>query len=97
MQEEIFACSLDSSKLVRRELEQILAERPQWRAQIWELLSSQKAAQREMGIRVLSKWNTPQDRKVLWLLREKEKNTSIRSLLEEVLGSEEEREEDVEL
>lgn len=92
-QEEIFAYSLDNSKMVRLELERILAARPHWRPQVMELLSSKKAAQREMGIRVLSRWDTPQDRAALWRMQEQEKISSIRSLLEEVLGEVQEREE----
>lgn len=92
-QEEIFAYSLDNSKMVRMELERILASRPHWRPQVMELLSSKKAAQREMGIRVLARWDTPQDRAALWRMQEQEKISSVRSLLEEVLGEVQEREE----
>lgn len=92
-QEEIFAYSLDNSKMVRMELERILAARPHWRPQVMELLSSKKAAQREMGIRVLSRWDTPEDRAALWRMQEQEKISSVRSLLEEVLGEVQEREE----
>lgn len=92
-QEEIFAYSLDNSKMVRMELERILAARPHWRPQVMELLSSKKAAQREMGIRVLARWDTPQDRAALWRMQEQEKISSVRSLLEEVLGEVQEREE----
>ncbi|MDE7224602.1 MAG: DUF4132 domain-containing protein, partial [Acetatifactor sp.] len=90
--EGLLACSLDDSKLIRQKLEQILADHPQWRPQVMELLSSKKAAQREMGIKVLSRWDTPQDRAALRQLQEKEKSPSIRSLLEEVLCGVEERE-----
>ncbi|MDE6517129.1 MAG: DUF4132 domain-containing protein, partial [Acetatifactor sp.] len=72
--------------VVRQELEKMLPERPGWRPQIIELLSSKKATEREMGIRVLARWNTPQDREVLQALYEKEKNTKLRTLLDTVLG-----------
>ena len=91
-QEELLAYSLDNSKLVRQELEQILVDRPHWRPQVMELLSAKKAAQREMGIRVLSRWDTPQDRAALWSMQEKEKTPAVCSLLEEVLSGVEERE-----
>lgn len=91
-QEELLAYCLDNSKLVRRELEQILVDRPHWRPQIMELLSARKAAQREMGIRVLSRWDTPQDRAALWSMQEKEKTPAVLSLLEEVLSGVVERE-----
>ncbi|MDE6675090.1 MAG: hypothetical protein K2K19_09820, partial [Acetatifactor sp.] len=85
-QEQILSFSQDSSKLVKEELERILADRPGWREQVTGLLSSKKAAEREMGIRVLAKWNTPQDRETLQELYEKEKNAKIRTLLDTVLG-----------
>ena len=85
-QTQILSYSQDSSKQVRQELERMLTERPGWRARIIELLSSKKATEREMGIRVLARWNTPQDREVLQALYEKEKNTKLRTLLDTVLG-----------
>ena len=84
--EEIFAYSLDPSKMIRRELVRILTDRPHLRPQVTELLSSKKAAQRETGVRVLAAWDTSQDRAALWQLQEREKNTSVLSLLEEVLS-----------
>lgn len=91
--EEIFAYSLDPSKMIRRELVRILTDRPHLRPQVTELLSSKKAAQRETGVRVLAAWDTPQDRAALWQLQEREKNASVLSLLEEVLSQAQEREE----
>lgn len=86
--EQILAYSQDSSKQVREELERILTERPGWRAQVTELLSAKKAQERELGIRVLAKWNTPQDRQALEELYGREKNAKIRTLLDTVLGHE---------
>ncbi|MDE6517149.1 MAG: hypothetical protein K2L18_04785, partial [Acetatifactor sp.] len=83
--EQILSYSLDNSRMVRRELERILIERPGWRPQITEMLFAPRVAQREMAILVLSRWNAPQDRAALWRLQEREKNERIRSLLEEVL------------
>ncbi len=83
--EQILSYSLDNSRMVRRELERILIERPGWRPQITEMLFAPRVAQREMAILVLSRWNAPQDRAALWRLQEREKNDRIRSLLEEVL------------
>lgn len=91
--EEIFAYSLDPSKMIRRELVRILTDRPHLRPQVMELLSSKKATQRETGVRVLAAWDTPQDRAALWQLQEREKNASVLSLLEEVLSQAQEREE----
>ena len=84
--EQILSYSQDSSKLVKQELEKMLADRPGWREQVTQLLSSKKAAEREMGIRVLAGWNTSQDREALQALYEREKNTRIRTLLDTVLG-----------
>ncbi len=84
--EQILSYTQDSSKLVKQELEQMLADRPGWREQVTELLSSKKAAERELGIRVLSRWNSPQDQAALQELYEKEKNAKIKALLDNVLG-----------
>ncbi len=83
---QILSYSQDSSKLVRQELEKLLADRPGWRDGVTQLLSSKKAADREMGILVLARWNTPQDREALQALHEKEKNAKIRTLLDTALG-----------
>ncbi len=85
-QEQILSYTQDSSKLVKQELEQMLSERPGWREQVTALLSSKKAAQRELGIRVLAGWNTPQDQAALQELYEKEKNAKVHALLETALG-----------
>ena len=85
-QEQILSYTQDSSKQVRQELERMLADRPGWREQVTALLSSKKAAERELGIRVLTGWNTPQDRENLRKLYEKEKNAKVRALLESALG-----------
>lgn len=87
-QEQVLSYCQDSSKLVRQELEQMLAERPGWREQVTERLFSKKAAERELAIRVLAKWNTPQDREILQGLCESEKNAKLRTLLDSVLGHE---------
>lgn len=83
--EQILSYSPDKSRMVRRELERILIERPGWRPQITEMLFAPRVAQREMAILVLTKWNAPQDRAALWRLQEREKNERIKSLLKEVL------------
>ncbi|MDE6674375.1 MAG: hypothetical protein K2K19_06125, partial [Acetatifactor sp.] len=84
--EQILSYSQDSSKQVKQELEKLLTDRPGWRPQVTELLASKKAADREMGIQVLSRWNTPQDREALQALYEKEKSAKIRTLLDTALG-----------
>lgn len=84
--EQILSYTQDSSKLVKQELEQMLAARPGWREQVTGLLSSRKAAERELGIRVLARWNTPQDQEALQTLYETEKNAKVRALLDTALG-----------
>jgi len=84
--EQILSYSQDSSKQVKQELEKLLTQRPGWRPQVTLLLTSKKAAEREMGIRVLAGWNTPQDREALLALYEREKNAKIRTLLDTALG-----------
>lgn len=85
-QAQILSYTQDSSKLVKQKLEEILTVRPSWREQVTALLGSKKAAERELGIRVLAKWDTPEDREALKQLYEKEKNAKIKSLLDTVLG-----------
>ena len=85
--EQILSYTQDGSKLVKQELEQLLTDRPGWREHVTALLSSKKAAERELGIRVLSKWNTPEDKKALQELYAKEKNSKVKSLLSTALGS----------
>ncbi len=86
--EQILSYSKDSSMQVRQELEKLLTDRPGWREEVKELLSSKKAAERELGIRVLANWNTPQDQETLQELYGSEKNAKIRALLDTVLGYE---------
>ncbi len=86
--EQILSYSKDSSMQVRQELEKLLTDRPGWREEVKELLSSKKAAERELGIRVLANWNTPQDREALQELYGSEKSAKIRELLDTVLGQE---------
>lgn len=85
-QAQILSYTQDGSKLVKQKLEEILAVRPSWREQVTALLASKKAAERELGIRVLARWDTPEDREALKQLYEKEKNAKIIAVLDTVLG-----------
>lgn len=85
-QAQILSYTQDGSKLVKQKLEEILTVRPSWREQVTALLGSKKAAERELGIRVLAKWDTPEERAALEQLYEKEKNAKIKTLLDTVLG-----------
>lgn len=86
--EQILSYSKDSSRQVRQELEKLLTDRPGWREEVKEMLASKKAAERELGIRVLANWNTLQDREALQELYGREKSAKIRALLDTVLGYE---------
>lgn len=86
-QSEILGFSQDGAKVVKEKLEEILKGRPDWRTEVTALLSSKKAAERELAIRVLLHWNTPEDLEALRGLLEKEKNAKVRNLLESTLQS----------
>lgn len=86
--EQILSYSKDCSKQVRQELEKLLTDRSGWREEVKEMLSSKRAVERELGIRVLANWNTPQDREALQELYGSEKSAKIRALLDTVLGYE---------
>ncbi len=85
---QILSYSQDSSKLVKQELEQMLVDCGSWREQVRSLLSSKKAAERELGIRVLARWNTQQDKAALQELYAGEKSAKLRALLDTALGHE---------
>ena len=82
---EILGFSQDTAKVVKEKLEAILKEQNGWRPEVTALLASKKAAERELAIRVMLHWNTPEDLETLGKLLETEKNTKVRNLLESVL------------
>ena len=82
---EILGFSQDSSKAVKEELLRILYGQKGWEEDISKLLSSKKAAEREIAIRVLAKWDSDKYEPVLKESLEKEKNGKVRALLETVL------------
>nr|WP_300789064.1 DUF4132 domain-containing protein [uncultured Acetatifactor sp.] len=83
--EEILGFSQDSSKAVREELLEILYRCNDWEADMLRLLSSKKAAEREIAIRVLTRWDSGKYAPVLKESLEKEKNGKVRTLLETAL------------
>ncbi len=87
--EQILGFSQDTAKVVKEKLEEILKGKKEWRADVMALLASKKAAQRELGIRVMLHWNTPEDLEALQKLLETEKNAKVRNLLESTLQPEE--------
>lgn len=88
---EILGYAADGSKLVREELLDILYGKKDWADSIRELLDAKKAAIREMAIHVLAHWQEENKayREVLLQAMEKEKNTKVLTLLQNVLDIQE--------
>lgn len=82
---ELLGYAQDSSKAVREELLKVLHGRKGWEEDMRKLLSSKKAAEREIAIRVLIKWDEEKYRSALAQALEKEKNGKVRTLLETAL------------
>lgn len=87
-QEEILSFSMDSAKLVKEELMEILKMHPEWEAAAVVMLSSKKAQERELAVRALISWDENAHRKLLQEAYEKEKNAKVRALLQSVFGAE---------
>lgn len=85
---EILAFSRDSSKIVRETLLTILYQHTDWEEEIRFLLSAKKAAEREVGIRVLAHWGVEKYQKEFEQALEQEKNGKIQKLLREILQME---------
>lgn len=84
---EILSYYDDSSKAVREAFLDILYREKGWEREILQLLSSKKAAEREIAVRVLAKWNLKKYRPVLGEALEKEKNGKIQDILQTLLDS----------
>lgn len=82
---EILTYCKDSSKLVKEALLSVLYEQREWKAEILQLLASKKAGEWDIAIRVLAKWNLEQYRPQLTEALEKEKNSKVKTLLQELL------------
>ena len=78
---ELLSYTKDGSKQVREVLEEILKTRREWEADVLLLLSSKKAAEREMAVRILLSWDEEGYRERLTPVWEKEKNAKVRALL----------------
>lgn len=83
--QELLCYAQDGSKAVREELLEALYQQKGWEEDILKLLSSKKAAEREIAIRVLTKWDEGKYSAVLTQALEKEKNGKVKTLLETVL------------
>lgn len=84
--EAILSFSQDTAKTVKETLLELLYEQRGWEEDILKLLSSKKAADREIAIRVLSKWDAGKYAPQLAAALEKEKNAKVRALLETALN-----------
>lgn len=82
---ELLAYCKDSSKLVKEALLNALYRQTGWEAEMLELLSSKKAGERDLAVRVLAKWDLEKYRPQLAEALEKEKNSKIKTLLQELL------------
>ncbi len=75
----------DSSKTVKEKLLEVLYKKKDWEEDMKKLLASKKAAEREVAIRVLSKWDDTKYGAEFAAALEKEKNGKVRTLLETVM------------
>ena len=82
---ELLGYAQDSSKAVKEELLNVLYGRKSWEEDMLKLLSSKKAAEREIAIRVLTQWDGEKYNSALAQALEKEKNGKVRTLLETAL------------
>ncbi len=83
---EILSYTQDSSKIVREALLTVLCGQKSWEPEVLVLLSSKKAAERELAIRTLAKWDLEKYKPQLVVALEKEKNSKTRTLLQELLN-----------
>lgn len=83
---EIFGFTQDTSKTVKEELLSILYEAKDWKEDIIALLSSKKAADRDVAVRVFAKWGDEEYQSLISSALEKEKNMKVRALMESALN-----------
>lgn len=86
---EILSFASDSAKIVKEELLDILYGKRGWEEEIKGLLTSRKAAEREIAIRVLLRWQGEGDayQDLLAHALDKEKNSKMKSLLENAIAA----------
>ncbi len=84
---EILGYSQDSAKVVKEELLSIFSRQRGWEEEAKGFLASKKAAERELAIRVLLRWQEEGGdyQELLRQVLEKEKNAKIRGILENAL------------
>ncbi|MDE7182890.1 MAG: DUF4132 domain-containing protein, partial [Lachnospiraceae bacterium] len=88
---EILSYTADSAKRVKEELLELLCAQKGWEQDITALLGAKKAAQREMAVQVLSRWQQEGSNynPVLMQAMEKEKNAKVRALMQCALNIQE--------
>ncbi len=86
---EILAYAQDSAKIVKQELFDILLAQRDWETEIKALVMAKKAAEKELGIKVLAAWQETWGdfREFFAQAFEKEKNAKIKELLVNSLGN----------
>lgn len=84
---EILSYAQDGSKLVKEMICDILCQQKDWETEILTFLSSKKAAERELAVRTLAKWDSEKYQPELTALLEKEKNGKVRALLQDLFNA----------
>lgn len=84
---EILKFAQDTAKAVKEELLELLYQRTDWEEDIIALLSSKKAADRDVAVRVLTKWDGGKYAPLFAQALEKEKNGKVRALLDNALNA----------
>lgn len=82
---EILRFAQDTAKGVKEELLDILERQKDWEKDIIALLSSKKAADRDVAVRVLTRWGGEKYASLFAEALEKEKNGKVRALLDNAL------------
>lgn len=83
---EILKFAQDTAKGVKEELLGLLYRQTDWEEDIIALLSSKKAADRDVAVRVLAKWDGGKYGTLFAEALEKEKNGKVRALLDSALN-----------
>lgn len=84
--EEILKFAQDTAKGVKEELLELLYQQTDWEEDIIALLSSKKAADRDVAVRVLVRWDSGKYKALFAEAMGREKNGKVRTLLESALN-----------
>lgn len=83
---EILKFAQDTAKGVKEQLLELLYQQTDWEEDIIALLSSKKAADRDVAVRVLVRWDSGKYKVLFTEALEKEKNGKVRALLDSALN-----------